>query len=96
MWVRKQDKEALINCDEFELVEGACQLKGKYIIEGKHYILGIYDSKEKALKVLDLIQNRIIKGNRITNVFNGYSMEYTNDYNIENYVFQMPQDKEVK
>ena len=60
MWVRSQDKEKLVNCNEFRIVEGACLLNGKYTIESNHYILGIYDTKAKALEVLDDIRHYIV------------------------------------
>lgn len=111
MWIRTQDKTQLIECRSFTIKQIQATINeimpkskqkelekhaNEYVIKADMInTLGYYSTKEKALKVLDMIQIRIIKGNKITNVFNGYSMEYTNDYNIENYVFQMPQDDEV-
>ena len=94
MWVRSQDKARLTNVEDFRILKHS---NGNYDIWGNNNCnLGAYSTEEKALNVLDMIQKCIIKGNQITRVFNGYSMDYTNDYNVENIVFQMPQDSEVK
>ena len=85
MWVRKQDKEALVNCNEFRIVEGACLLKGKYTIQSDGYILGIYESKEKALSVLDELQSWV----------NNLEYAKTTKSCRSIYVFNMPLDSEV-
>ena len=85
MWIRSQDKEALTNgdiiyyCDKSGMVR--CGKLG--ICDDYDLVLAVYSTKEKALKVLDMIQKLII---------NAY---LNHDYQI-GVVFQMPQDDEVE
>lgn len=55
MWIRSQSKRLLINIDVIS-VHDDCD---DYLIRGGGYELGRYSSKEKALRVLDGIQNQI-------------------------------------
>ena len=96
MWIRSQNKYILANANSFRICKDSIDDWVYYAING-HYDryeqeLGIYSTKEKALKVLDEIQNAIEN--------NGY-------YNIDNFclntyalkrgtqVYQMPADDEV-
>lgn len=57
MWIRSQDKELLKNVNNIEIIKFDGE---KYTtIQGDGYHLGIYSSNEKALMVLDWIQNQI-------------------------------------
>lgn len=57
MWIRSQDKELLKNVNNIEIIKFDGE---KYTtIQGDGYHLGIYSSNEKALRVLDGIQNQI-------------------------------------
>lgn len=77
IWIRSQDKEMIINCYALEIDLG----DGKSICSNG-YVLGNYSSKEKALKVLDMIETHLEE------------LEYKiNDREV---VFKMPQDDEVK
>lgn len=67
LWIRSQDKEKLININEHFSIEytdvgmDKTQLKSiKYAIWGDNVKLGVYSTEEKALKVLDIIQNAIL------------------------------------
>lgn len=74
LWVRSQNKKELIECDNFSLnspgeayvnnVNNARIITNYEIVcypfENSHCILGTYSTKEKALKVLDMIQNAIL------------------------------------
>lgn len=55
MWIRSQSKRLLINIDVIS-VHNECDY---YLIRGGGYELGRYSTKEKALRVLDGIQNQI-------------------------------------
>jgi hypothetical protein len=82
MWIRTQDKEKLLKVDFFELDETRiyCNIADN---GGYNYVfLGQYSTKEKALKVLDIIQEHI------NNMYIGLA-----DYMGK--PFQMPQDSEV-
>lgn len=78
MWIRSQNKEKLINVNKFN-IEYTYEIK-KYGISGDNSLLGVYSTKEKALKVLDGIQKYICQKDHL-------QQEYG--------VIQMPQDEEV-
>ena len=70
MWVRSQDKCCLVDVNGFSIVDYyACEdyysKEVKYetigiTVDGKQWSLGTYSTKEKAMKVLDKLENRII------------------------------------
>lgn len=89
MWIRSQNKHHLIKADKIHQ-------DGGHIWSDDYITLGKYSTKEKALKVLDMIQERIYKINE--NQLNACGM-YRMDcgfYLGKEYVFQMPQDSEVE
>ena len=97
IWIRSQDKEKLINVNEHFSIEytdvgmDKTQLKSiKYAIWGDNVKLAIYSTKEKALKVLDEIEKKIIENNTI--VCN--EKEWSKYVGTVNCVFQMPDDEE--
>lgn len=56
LWIRSQDKMALAKFDLCVLE----QYEGNYMFIADHYKnMGVYKSKERALEVLDEIQNRL-------------------------------------
>lgn len=63
LWIRSQDKEILCKCDDIayrELNKGndnECSIVGYFNKNDDYEQLGIYKSKERALEVLDEIQN---------------------------------------
>ena len=69
MWIRSQSKCLLINTDEINVYQD--YESGCYLIRGKVYDdLGVYLSREKALKVLDQIQyNMELFEHELTMVF---------------------------
>lgn len=99
MWVRSQDKEALTNgdiiyyCDKYGMIR--CGKVGSS--DDYDLVLAVYSTKEKALKVLDMIE-RLIKDQirlhyewQIEVVF-----QMPQDDEVEEWYFQMPQDDEVE
>ena len=58
LWIRSQDKTTLIRSYEIYISEYG---KGSYVIRAKKtsHILGVYKTMERALEVLDEIQNFI-------------------------------------
>ena len=91
MWIRSQDKEELRNVNNIEIIKFEGEKYTTILGDGCH--LGIYSTKEKALKVLDEIQDAIEDTDyyRIENVGHG-------TYALANgvQVYQMPQDDEVE
>lgn len=57
MWIRSQDKELLRNVNSIEIIKFDGEKYTTILGDGLH--LGIYSSREKALRVLDWIQNQI-------------------------------------
>ena len=96
MWVRSQDKEKMIDLNVLRIWR---YNEDMYHIRTQDMVLGIYSTKEKALKVLDMIEKRMI----------GIEMEehkkiyMRTTYELHNptityackFIFQMPQDNEV-
>ena len=59
MLIRSQDKEILVNFNVsagIEIAEGTTKTVVTSYITGCSYLLGEYSTKEKAMKVLDMIQ----------------------------------------
>lgn len=97
MWLRSQSKDVLVNINEVCFYK--MKKDSKFIYQfrcygyGNYYILGNYSTEEKAMKVLDMIQNAIT----------GTRFEFTDivldcdlaGIEIHN-VFNMPKDEEVK
>ncbi|EKO1912212.1 hypothetical protein PZQ55_001250 [Clostridium botulinum] len=77
MWIRSKGKDVLVHCEHIE-VDGAN-------VYGAHYFLGEYATEERAIEVLDEIQDRMIKGTRFDDIYNG--KRTTRDF-----IFQMPQE----
>lgn len=59
------------------------------LVEGREYLLGKYSTKEKASKVLDMIQEEYLEPTYITDIGCGEYAKY------ERVAFQMPKDSEV-
>lgn len=64
MWVRSQEKDRLIKCEHFGFHQ---ESKNCNIIWGNESCLwlGVYSTKEKALKVLDMIESFIDYGDTL-------------------------------
>lgn len=63
MLIRSQDKEILANMEGSIAIEILGDGKGHATMYWKDsYVLGTYSSKEKAIKVLDMIQKAYLNG----------------------------------
>nr|DAY75821.1 MAG TPA: hypothetical protein [Caudoviricetes sp.] len=89
MWIRSQNRMQLQDVNRFVIEQFET---GIYIV-GNGCTLGIYSTKEKALKVLDEIQDAIEDTDyyRIDNIGHG---TYALGKGVQ--VYQMPQDDEVE
>lgn len=90
MLIRSQDKEILVNFNVsagIEIEEGPVRTVITSYITGCSYLLGEYSTKEKAMKVLDMIQDAYCK-----------FMSVKNDdaWSGKESVFYMPEDSEVE
>ena len=87
MLIRSQDKEQLLNIDSVKTI-GICE-RGKCfaIFIDSLYFIGNYSSREKIIKVLDMIQEAYCEFMAIRNGDMWCGKES---------VFQMPEDSEVE
>lgn len=108
MWIRSQDREKLVNCKGF-YIRKFSDLEKKYHInknqsnyaiadELQGSILGYYSTKEKALKVMDMIHRQLIF--HCTEKYEIVRPVLKNDqwepyYKKNEAVFQMPEDSEL-
>lgn len=103
IWIRSQKGTSFVEVSHVKICEGLSNGKvTKYTIDydmndGVTFELGVYSSKEKALKVLDMIQERIE-----TNTGFRRKVNYVAKCNqgLDHYVyssssFKMPLDEEV-
>ena len=60
LWIRSQNKEILIKCDDIAITDN--RIFGYFDKETEYEVLGVYETEERAKKVLDDIQNYMIKG----------------------------------
>lgn len=90
MWIRSQSKKRLVNANELFIEKWG---KGYCVITGEGDDLGAYSSEEKAIKVLDMIQDFEIRhqANLLLAIY-----QEANDNAEENMAFQMPLDSEVE
>ena len=90
MWIRSQDKKQLVNANDLYIETRG---EGYSISTGKGNDLGLYSGEDKAIKVLDMIQDFEIRhqANLLLAIY-----QESNDNAEENMVFQMPQDSEVE
>lgn len=94
MWIRSQNKRILSNVDEVLVTfvdENKCFISGFWGTGSD--TLGVYSSKDKAMKVLDEIQDTIEDTDyyRIDNIGHG---TYALGKGVQ--VYQMPQDEDVE
>lgn len=92
MWIRSQDKKYFIEVNAFEIKRTG----NVYFVIGYHtensnddiyWYFGNYSSEEKAIKVLDMIQEKIMHGNRLIK---------KDKYDLRiDAVFEMPKEDEV-
>jgi phospholipid N-methyltransferase len=94
-WCRSQNKETLIKCETFSIIQYIGEKEYRIandIIQGLP--LATYSTKEKALKVLDMLEERFNHLNW-QNVYKNSLSEYSNDI-YRDLVFQFPLDSEVE
>ena len=103
MWIKSQNRDVLVNVNDICFYE--VNIDSKIIYQFRcygygddYYILGEYSTKEKALKVLDFIQRKLILHftetyEIVRPVLN--SEQWEPYWKKNEYVFQMPADEEV-
>lgn len=90
MWIRSQNRMQLQDVNRFVIEQFEF---GIYIV-GDGCTLGVYSTKEKALKVLDEIQHSIMTEHQYhTDEANCTMRFFTKEYKE---IYQMPQNEEVE
>ena len=96
LWIRSQDKRFLIECNDVAILKttdgfkiGTCSIKSVK----REVDLGTYSTREKALKVLDFIEKKIVENN---NAIVCNEKDWVKFVGAINCAFQMPLDKEVE
>lgn len=82
MWIRSQDRKTLVNADKFSISKE----HEVFRIYSVNSFLGEYSTEEKALKVMDMIEDRI----RLSEMFKLHIYEPLN--RTDQFVFYMPDD----
>lgn len=83
MWIRSQDKKILTEIHDVE-IDSANQ------IWGSGSLIGEYSTEKKAMKVMDMIEDRI----RLSEMFKLHIYEPLN--RTDQFVFQLPKDDDVE
>lgn len=114
MLIRSQNKEVLVNFNVsagIEIAEGTTKTVITSYITGCGYLLGEYPTKEKALKVLDMIQEAYTGCIAINSISAGLTANAVLSIDVSKNeeeltkmaeiirrvnIFQMPQDSEVE
>lgn len=109
MLIRSQDKEILVNFNVsagIEIAGGTTKTVVTSYITGCSYLLGEYSTREKAMKVLDMIQEAYADEKLVdyTTYLQRKEIEKMDDSTIlalrnelmKKAVFQMPEDSEVE
>ena len=89
MWIRTQNKEDLIKCQKISIIGPGNDVYLLVELTNDNYIeLGIYKSKERALEVLDEIQNKIEGKRVLIDAYGGIEIKKKDN----NKVYQMPEE----
>ena len=59
LWIRSQDKESLVQCNNY-INYFYDDIENEHVIGSHGYTLGVYETKERAIEVLDEIQDELI------------------------------------
>lgn len=103
LWIRSQGKERIIKTNQLDVMEFDTDVDPRYNHFGVYvndFLVGEYKTKERALEVLDEIQNIIIKLSAlsITGISNeNIAKEYVKIFQEENIislkaVYEMPKE----
>jgi hypothetical protein len=85
LWIRSQNKECLIKLDDY-INYFYDDEENEHGIGSHMFTLGVYESKERALEVLDEIQNKI----NLINLGHDFGSPMV-DLKNPTYIYQMPE-----
>ena len=90
LWIRSQDKENLQKAGHLGVYNEKIYVNG---YEENGYCIGTYKTKERALEVLNEIQNILNTYNRVNGKNGNYEdLDLTVKVNMLNYVYEMPEE----
>ena len=95
MWIRSQNERVLVNVNDicfYKVNKNIYQIRCYGY--GNYYILGEYSTEEKAMKVMDMIHNQIMLGSLKYEDIK--SNDDTKQWLKSEFVFQIPEDEELK
>lgn len=95
MWIKNQDGNTLVDTCKISYFESDSSPGYEFVCQTNTslYILGRYSTKEKAMKVMDMIHNQIMLGSLKYEDYK--SNDNTQQWLKSEFVFQMPTDDEV-
>ena len=103
LWIRSQDKTKLVKVDNIAYMDSSKDYEKEVhsLWNDCKGILGTYKSKERALEVLDEIQN-ILSGNCLLKSYDNVTPEFSENIiinpcevhieQLNNYVYNMPEN----
>ena len=89
LWIRTQNKQTLLSVNNISCDESC--IFTKIMPTDKHGILGKYKTKERALEVLDEIQDLFIKQHISESVINQDGITF-NTEQLNSIVYEMPKE----
>lgn len=84
MWIRSQDKKTLAYCTRLAVVGKTIQNLPPTGIDDDYDVMGVYESSERAVEVLDNIQSQLRSA---VEVIRGVS----SDNYKQHFIYQMPE-----
>ena len=85
MWIRSQDKKTLAYCTRLVVVGRTIQNLPPTGIDDDYDVMGVYESPERAVEVLDNIQSQLRSA---VEVIRGVS----SDNYKQHFIYQMPEE----
>ena len=85
MWIRSQDKKTLAYCTRLAVVGKTIQNLPPTGIDDNYDVMGVYESSERAVEVLDNIQSQL---RNAVEVIRGVS----SDNYKQHFIYQMPEE----
>lgn len=90
MWIRNQDKKCLVNSKMFKVEKNAVLILTEDYAEGEWYLAGEYETEERAVEVLDSIQDQLtnFSDTKTSEIYSSSGWLSTEERET---VFQMPE-----
>lgn len=90
MWIRSQDEKRLIDANKVYICKLGNGEYGLYVSDYASFLIGTYSTEEKAIKVMNLMENHI-------RCLESYKLHIFEPLNRNDcFIFYMPQDEDVE